>query len=84
MLAHLHAKMCAHGNVKPDNIMADLVDLGCPAMVIDFALAYTSPKGECSWLKGLAMPRPLSSRIHSGCCRPVSLQLLQHSCLPKD
>ena len=54
VLAHLHSKMCSHGDVKPDSIMADIANPGCPAMLMNFALAHTCPQGECSWHSGLA------------------------------
>ena len=53
-LADLHAAMCSHGDVKPDNIMVDLIKPGCPATLIDFALAETYREGECSQHKGFA------------------------------
>ena len=75
--------MYSHGDVKPDNIVVDPAEPDCPATLIDFALAFSYMKGECSWHREEMLRPRLSKKLKftqaGPLASPVWLQPLQHS-----
>ena len=79
-LANLHQKMRSHGDLKPDNIIVDINTEGCPAILIDFALAgFYSRPARCVQLTSARLANAQSAHVQRLKWR--ALKLLQASCL---